>query len=416
MDTQPHLKIFNTPQKHDARFPLFTKLPPEIRFMIWQCALQRNRIIKLSLRPLSVADGADTGSYIDGTERYHLIVNGIQLQSKIFQVNRESREAALVFYRVHLPCQFPFKPREKDIMKWAQGVFHYNPEWDFLSIYSRGGKHHDIRSFANFLHRLKNDDPKHVGLLHLAVNRFDTFYNLTRYKVASEGNRDRDPHDDPPVLEANHLKAIYDTLDQLQEVFFICTPQTSGRRKMAAKPDGTGGHIMGTAFFNRAHPIWNSTLATFDRLERDPRLIPKDLEKVSVRHQWGEIQSRDMLQSWQRMLKHCGINEPLQAKYTFLLATVPQAAFANHVFGQKTAREMLKHEDSRVIAMPYDEASTKRYEEQSSRGIENVFGFWLFSLDSPSALLEKTDGDDGDLCKFLDLSNNWPGLGVFDLP
>lgn len=71
--------------------------------------MQRQRIIKLHLHSRMIMDEllrlrGDTRPQTREDERYGAVVEGYQTLSKLFRVSRESRDAALAFYRVHLPC------------------------------------------------------------------------------------------------------------------------------------------------------------------------------------------------------------------------------------------------------------------------------------------------------------------------
>jgi hypothetical protein len=99
---QPHLQIFTPPTTHgdESYFHRFPELPIELRQKIWRHSLQRERLIRIRLVPEPNAKSTI------GNERYTATVNGHQVLSKLLRVNREPREAALGFYRVHIPCRF----------------------------------------------------------------------------------------------------------------------------------------------------------------------------------------------------------------------------------------------------------------------------------------------------------------------
>lgn len=112
MSSQPHLRIFNcSPTTHDERsdFHLFPLLPKELRLKIWRHTLQRRRIIHLRLNNQRGQTPSEAGENPESTsngERYFTVVDGSKILSKLLRVSRESREEALMFCRVHLPCRF----------------------------------------------------------------------------------------------------------------------------------------------------------------------------------------------------------------------------------------------------------------------------------------------------------------------
>ena len=129
--TQPHLQIFNFDREiHNTKsaFTLFPLLPPEIRLKIWRHPLEHHRIItvhwEIQLEPLA-----------EPTENHaRPIINGYQSFNKLLHVNRESRIAALSFYRVHIPCKIQGGPTGEGEI--TPGIFYFNPEYGFLLLNS----------------------------------------------------------------------------------------------------------------------------------------------------------------------------------------------------------------------------------------------------------------------------------------
>lgn len=112
MSSQPHLQIFNSSQiihYEESNFPFFHLLPKELRLKIWRHTLQRRRIIRLRLNNQRGQTANQAGENLASTsngERYFTIVDRSHLLSKLLRVNRESRNEALMFHRVHLPRRF----------------------------------------------------------------------------------------------------------------------------------------------------------------------------------------------------------------------------------------------------------------------------------------------------------------------
>lgn len=138
MMTQSHLQPINfrhTSVSSDSDFSLFPKLPKELRTKIWLCALCRQRIINIHIntnRGLSAAQAGEIPDCNNNGERYFIVIYGRQLLSKFLRVNSKSREAALKFHRVHLPCRFNDGVRK--VAYPSLGTFHFNTESDSLFI------------------------------------------------------------------------------------------------------------------------------------------------------------------------------------------------------------------------------------------------------------------------------------------
>jgi len=105
-------------------------------------------------------DASPTG----GSASHIAIVHGGQLYSKCLRVSSESRAAALRFYRVHIPCRL----RKLDVNGFpiiGRGIFHSNPEFDFLYLTADSPAQETV---VDFLYRLKTvHDPQHIGLRNL---------------------------------------------------------------------------------------------------------------------------------------------------------------------------------------------------------------------------------------------------------
>ena len=157
MSSLPHLQIFTSDHATSNRescFCLFSQLPKEVRLKIWRHSLQRQRIIHVRLNgptEQTAAQAAETGSSTHKSECYRgAIVDGYQVLSKLLRVNSESREAALGFYRVHLPCILKRGSIFEETK--APGFLYFNPEYDFLHISPEPPVKDTL---VNFLYHLK---------------------------------------------------------------------------------------------------------------------------------------------------------------------------------------------------------------------------------------------------------------------
>jgi len=158
-------------------FTIFSKFPTEIAMKIWKYVLHRNRLIGISvIENTCNTDGSDAespplpvqkvytlknalGNIITGPE-YHLRITTVHKLSPLFRVNRQSRQAALEFYRVHIPHNLTTESE----------ILHLNPEYDFLHIQNEGAP----EIFASFVHDVKAYDPLGVGILHMVYGQYET--------------------------------------------------------------------------------------------------------------------------------------------------------------------------------------------------------------------------------------------------
>jgi hypothetical protein len=163
---ESNLQIFNpaaTVGNEQLEFPLFRFFPVEIRRKIWQHSLQRHRYIHIRLQPR--IDQPD----FEERRLYCIVACGYQLLSKLFRVNRESRDVAVHFYRVNLPCEFSKAETLHETTK--HGTLHLNPEYDILQVSPLWGVKNIV---IDFLYHLKaTHDPLHIGTRNLAMELND---------------------------------------------------------------------------------------------------------------------------------------------------------------------------------------------------------------------------------------------------
>ncbi|RYP07185.1 hypothetical protein DL765_009237 [Monosporascus sp. GIB2] len=372
-------------------FNLFPTLPAELRVMIWHLAVERQRIIKVRLRNRMLMDGllahqGDIRPKTHEAERYGVIVHGHQTLSKLFRVSRESRDAALAFYRVHLPCWLIEGASRDYAMK--PGILYFNPEHDFLYISNERDQ------LVDFLHDLKTiHDPRCLGLLNLAIdiNGLTGGYGLCTI--------------DSSALSPPLKTSFTETLTQLREVFFV-------------QVQGTGRHVFGWRSgartsenqLNRSFPI-TAMVPTFDRLHPDPRPIGRDLGRVFV-----NADPRRMLYAWGRLLYHWfGGRVIPQTEHRVLLTFTP-TAYA--VYDHRDAEEWLQiEEDAWLEGTSGDGQSVQVPGGGSEATVGTAFGFWLFPVHAFGVLPKNPDdGFSSEIPCTMDLKENWPELAPLNLP
>ncbi|KAG7410058.1 hypothetical protein Forpe1208_v011623 [Fusarium oxysporum f. sp. rapae] len=132
-----NLPLLTSESNEIATLPQFTQLPIEIRDLIWEEALIKDRVLNIHVwnlgedcddaaqtmqllhgRPFDkelsdilnspttprLTDGQETKVDPESKKEYGVMVDDKAAISKFFHVNAESRQAAKRLYRVHIPC------------------------------------------------------------------------------------------------------------------------------------------------------------------------------------------------------------------------------------------------------------------------------------------------------------------------
>lgn len=410
MASQPHLQPINSPQFTHHRaltFPLFTALPKELRTKIWRYALRRQRIIHLHLnnqRGKTAFEAGENPDSVKNGELYFTVIEGSQLLTKLLHVDKESREEVLKFYRAHLPCRFSSRTIKEGSA--GHGTLYLNPEWDFLYINAEWPAKDTLIAFICRLMTIY--DPRHIGLLNLAIDG----NGLTGNDIIGV---------QPLEVKSEIRSAFIETLTQLREVWIVSTAVVGRQIVGPLSGFGTAG-----AMFNRSFPIL-STLSTFERLPRDPRSISRDLKNTS-----GLGSSRDVLQYWLRLLMKWHIS-PQRLRYRFFLAFTPKLA-QDHISDQVSAKVWLQKQEDKWNGhgpsdgfLPKDVekwpvgAHDERYKnEDLENAVRPAFGFWLFPLEAlghigqDGLLVDEETRPRGEM--FRDMTEHWPELGLLSLP
>ncbi|KAH8897258.1 hypothetical protein GQ53DRAFT_837920 [Thozetella sp. PMI_491] len=373
-----------------SSFRLFDLLPAELRIKIWLQTLERQRILKVRLRNRVLMDGllarqGDERPEERKDERYGAVVDGFQTISRLFRVSRESRDAALAFYRVCLPCWL-IRGASRDAAM-QPGFLYFNPEYDFLYISN------DTGQVVDFLHDLKTvHDPRKLGLLNLAVDRngLTGGGGLCTIDLAS--------------LSPPHEKSFVETLTQLHEVFFVQV-QATGRHVFGLR----SGAVTPEQQMNLSFPIAAMAL-NFNRLPQDPRPIAHDLSRVFV-----NSDPRSMLYAWGRFFyASFGGSIIPETEYRILLTFSPTA---RNLYDRQDAQEWLQREQdtwAQETSWGGQFGSVRREDLQVT--VPSAFGFWLFPVEAfgvlPAnpTLVFQPDGP-----RTLDLTEHWPELALLDL-
>ena len=362
---------------------------------IWRHTLQRRRIIRLRLNNQRGQTANQAGENLASTsngERYFTIVDRSHLLSKLLRVNRESRNEALMFHRVHLPRRFTGGATRKG--PTAHGTLHFNPEWDFLYISAEWPAKDTL---GNFLCHLKTiHDPHRVGLLNLAMDGNGLNGN-DLYGLQSSD------------LDSETRAAFVETLTQIREVWFVSTPLV-GRQILG----GWSRLMTSETIFNRSFPIMTMP-PTFERLHRDPRPIAQYLKNIT-----GLANSRSVVLLWLQILKKWCPSPPA-IEYRFLLAFDPTMG-GDPISDRTSAQTWLQKEDDKwngrapddgffkdkEVKWPVGAEDEKYRNEDLEKAVRPAFGFWLFPVKALGSL------EDGKT--FLDMTEYWPELALSSLP
>jgi hypothetical protein len=414
MSPKSHLQILNADRathNNESTFTLFPLLPTELRLKIWRHSLQRRRIIKVFLRAERLfhpeqTTTQETESTTPGSkiERYRAYVNGWQTLSKLMRVNCEAREAALEFYRVHLPCWLRYGETASEFPLERNGILCFNPEYDFLHITWEMWAEDTL---LDFLYHLKTTyDPHHVGLLNLAVDDTGLPGDLLELQ--------------PSNLDPGVRTAFVETLTQLREVFFV-SQQVVGRQydKRIFWPTQPT-----EPFFNRSLPL-RGLAPTFERLHRDPRPIAQDLGRMFI-----ESDPRRIIHLWKQLLHNFGVL-PSQIEYRFCMGI---SQIGQGIYDHRSAERWLQKEDDQWTAAHPDpdpdqvvenkknflswafdrlwkEKKTENKTGDLAEVVQPAIGFWLF----PVEMLDAVDSKQG-IHDLVDVSTQWPELALSSLP
>jgi hypothetical protein len=365
-------------------------LSTELRLRIWQCSIEQYRLLDIEVDcPRGSKDDPlySTTNALDkliSGRNYTATVQGCHLYSKLLYVNSESRQVALKFYRIHIPCYF--RRSEDTTMK---STLYFNPEYDFMFLRA---KHNPEHTFVDFLYDLKAYDPKHIGLLNLAldISGISTLYSLTN------------------ISEAPARDTFVDSLQRLQEIIWVAESM-SGRAIIGPLDNFQGVGVR----FNHSMPI-KAITPTFNFLRPDPRAIGPDLNYVLT----ACLDPRQMRVQWRQLLAKWEIRQALQAKERVLFAC--QVPNEQQVCDIKTANKFLNEEEERWLRVQYRwhrivirHAGKVPVEgpEELAEVVRPAIGCWLF----PAEALGGLEGDLSGTKKVFDMTGHWPDLALSSL-
>ncbi|KAF2679235.1 hypothetical protein K458DRAFT_490714 [Lentithecium fluviatile CBS 122367] len=395
MSAQPNIPILNSrPPIGNPTFHPFTRLPKELRLLVWRHALHRHRIIKLHLsdpdledpttfkdRMMALDDSLKNPS--DDIARYRITIDGAQSLSKLLHVCRESREATLMYYRVHIPCRF-MHANSSDIgsnlicatgdtllgkakggvdAATKPGTFYFNPDWDFLQITCWP---ETSLLLPPFLYHLKTQyDPRGVGVLNIVVDFGSKHFNIDNIS---------------PACMSREIAASFEqTFRQLQQVFFYKGLPIAARIHLGMCMGGYSDEV----WFNRSLPI-SAEIPAFDLISLDPRPISKDLRRQFLSGR-GNSSFFDY-HRFTNMLSRFSISPAdISTQFKFMIA---MKLGTDDIRSRVDAEKALKKDWERWwldrSGLP-THAKEVLADEDYAMGVETAFGFWLFPLEAMGA-------------------------------
>lgn len=399
------------PQIDERSFHHFARLPQEIRLYIWELALPCERFIKLRLggpspsgslphQALAAAE-AENGD----ERRDRIIVYGRKIVPKLLHVCRESKSAALKFYRIRIPCGY-ISNSHGDERAEPEGsdMLYFNPEFDILKI--RPSRRRE--SLVDFLCLLRDRDPKGIGLLNLAID-------------ANDFGSDAWRHLDLRKLNSDARSIFLSTLSCLRQVLFMSV-EAAGRMYLGLLQGIPG---MEDYEMRRSLPIEGS-VARFERLQSDPRNIEPELDKVFV----GIINPRTLYLRWKLLLRTFGVRSRPDVQHRLLLACEPRPQ-TTQIVDQQSAREYILKEDKdwkdglerhrkRMPKMNIQDGTPEYLQTVPKTAI----GFWMFPIEALGPLPDLPSGEVGladaqfetvSNRSIVDMRESRPELALLDL-
>ncbi|KAI3319854.1 hypothetical protein HD806DRAFT_525170 [Xylariaceae sp. AK1471] len=394
--------LFNQRFNEKRDFPQFSLLPWELRDQVWKSALQRRRLIRVTLKQRQPDDITDQESRDTRYGGSSLFINGFQLLSKLLRVNSEARNAALAFYRVRLPCVL-MRPGLKD-SHTRVGVLLFNPEHDVLWFEHMDHPTH----LTDFVSTILMYDSRRIGLCNMA-------FSLCNIRGTLEAD-DPDKYKCPTFIE---------TISNIREFYLIT--ETNSYYLDSAKErynDQASHNVPAPAVqpFHHRTPIAQklsplmSSIPTFDLLHRDPRPIAQDLSRLFL----GFDDIPQEISDWKLLLREWGVDPShVESRVLFMYRDLnpcfPVEGSSHEDldlqrFDMSTTNPLLYKSSSSLVPDIHLTVEGQEMEREDSL----AFGFWLFPLDAFSETTKLRHPTQS--VHVWDLSSYWPELGLVHLP
>ncbi|KAI0905922.1 hypothetical protein F4823DRAFT_110282 [Ustulina deusta] len=382
--------LLNKKYDEDHSFPHFALLPWELRNQVWRCALQKRRLIRVSLSERQPEGITEQESRDIRYGRCSLFVDGFQLFSKLLRVSAEARAAALKFYRVRLPSVLTTHPGTQHA-RTRVGIFPFNPEYDVLWF-------ERVYHLADFFSAVAMHDSRRVGLCNAAISLTDIEGTLLA--------------DDP---DSYMCPAFTQTIRNMRE-FYLVTETSSYHLEFMKEQYNDQVSRDDTRMTQSLSPLMSS-IPSFEILHRDPRSIESDLSRLFLG--FDDIPSE--LFRWKALSSEWGVDHSrVESRVLFVFRDENPCLPAEHWSheGPDLQRsripgtDRLLHESSSSARAPAIHLTVER--QPRNTGERPAFGFWLFPLDAfTQANRSRSPVRTLDI---WNLSDHWPELGLIHLP
>ncbi|KAI0160509.1 hypothetical protein GGR57DRAFT_455590 [Xylariaceae sp. FL1272] len=404
LGTKDPKSLLNQPYTEAFEFPQFTQLPWELRNQIWTSALQRKRLVRISLKEFQPKNLTKQESSQVRYGSASLFVNGFQLLSKLLRVNSEARTATLEFYHLKLPCILVNPGGEDSAARL--GVLPFNPVYDCLWV----EKSRRLHPLCELLQASIANDKHQIGVRSMALSINDDM-ELFRGLHAEDNTI---PQYDSAICK------------NIREIHFV-TEVSSYGAQLAKERYNDDRHRNTPAQSSRpfAHrrkisqeyaPL-SSGIPSFELLAHDPRPIKDDIARLFLGH--TNI-SGSIFRATRRLSSHYGLDASNVSSYVLFMCRDEnlgvQAPHSPHdaPFVHRKRLSASKPKVSELVSRVTPNSHLTSDEETQGEETCAVVGFWLFPL-SAFHRYNNLPHPIGSL-RVWDMSESWPQLGLFHLP
>ncbi|KAF2972780.1 hypothetical protein GQX73_g828 [Xylaria multiplex] len=378
------LGLLNKEYNEDHVFPQFVLLPWELRNQVWEYALHKRRLIRVTLKEGQPNDITEQESSDIKYGRCSLFINGSQLFSKLLRVNSEARKAALKFYRVRLPCVLT----HPGSARMRVGMFPFNPEYDVLWF-------EQVCHLTDFLSAVIMHDSRGIGLRNCAVS-------LTNIRATLET-------DDPDNYKC---PAFTRTINNIREFYLVA--ETNSYYLDRVKEQCNSHALQNDTPITQSFCPLMSSIPTFDLLRRDPRSIEHDISRLFL----GLDDIPREISSWKLMLREWGV-DPSQMETRVLFNYCNSNPCLPIEDSSHEGPDLQRFRIPGADRLLYESSSSSAptihltVETQAPKRDNPAFGFWMFPLEAFSEKNKLRYPISEDI---WDFSDYWPELGLIRLP
>ncbi|CEJ94920.1 hypothetical protein VHEMI10427 [[Torrubiella] hemipterigena] len=389
-----------------ATFPLFARLPVELRLAIWREAISVSRFIHIELwdDPACCTLTTDPQiAYYKTTNILGNIVSGypycINMApsdegscSAIGKVNRESRQMFLNIYRI----QVPVKVGRAAMVADGTRYLYINPDVNILWLETDHAFKTNL-TMLSFVHDIIAYDPRGVGMTKLGLhnNRWNPLEGLL-------------PNSLPLTLQRS-LSIMFSTS---LEIFYSIISLDLGHHITVSRIQSTN-----TIVHNyQATPVFSSA-QIYRRIECDPRDIQACLQNFKLHEDM-----RRYVHTFNRFKAACKVARDIPMRYLLLCELDPNSSISS----REAFSDIMQRKDEEFhewIEQVSDENSLSWVPVVAMEPVTPplVAGVWEFapdvfgeipSSDTEWPILDPTIHK----TRHMDLTKHPPRLWVFDLP